>query len=1137
MLVGGVQAPSPLAAARSAAPLPMTPGASAEVHAADPKGGNLTLPGTVMGTPPYMSPEQTQGEQIDARTDQYAFGCMLYQMLTGRTPYIGRTGIEIMLQHTDPSKHPIPPRQLAPQLQLSESLEATILRLLAKHPDQRFPSMIEVAQALERELDLLLLASGDRRLLSAEQAQVLTENLPKAALILGGRRMPLWALIPVLCLFAIVAAGLGYRLMATRSTEKPRLQPGELAKLRASAMTVLRSNLAGTAPKELRIAALQALGQSRDGSLSKEIEPLLRDSDALVQMQAAEALGQLAEPSALAALQAGLAQSSQPVVKVALAGALRQLREPSGQRQLTEALRSKNSEVQFNAAMLLCDDSSVPQARKLLHSYMERDQTPEQVRQSILACLAQSGDTQARQKLGEYARGRGPERLDAARRLLQLGDDGGRELLRRTLRQGGPDALMAARILSGPDEPSSVQRLVDVVKNKSSAPPSLLLAAEGLGESGDAFHARLLGRLLAPPADAQLRSTAAASIVRLAAQDPETLSGNSLRWAQGALTNRDWLLRQAAVSVLGDAPSAEAVPLLAQLAKDSDIRIRRSALEALGHRREQAALLVLREGLSETDPQLRRESIHSLGQILSSPPLPGEQTGRSEAMQWLRTYFDHATTSEQTLVSQILAKQGDKTHRDKLHALAASSDPALRRTFAESSTAGTDELERALTDPVFAVRMAAAKRLATDGDHRAVEVLRAALQQGGADAVTAYGLLVRLGEAPGDPAELGPTLTAPEVDKRLAAVTALSTLPAEAALPLLLKAAHDPDAQVRIRAAVVAGRLPSKDGVAAGGPVWQLLLTDRDGAVRARTQALLARSTELPAPIEESTPVDEPAPQPDLGGGHTRSPVDAAVADASSAAAPVGIASPAETPAKSEPDATAEADPEAAADPESGADSAEATALLIIETEPGVLYQLDHRPWQVVGSAPIALTPGTHHLSAMSGQQELTAVAQKTVNVHLDASRAEHLSHVAQESFRHEEYRKAQRQLEQALLLCSQDRKNAVPCAILALDMTFRLGRVRAEQNEWPAAMNEYQKVAVLLHKTKGRSELKGQLDQAMKKLRGAVCKVVVRQRVGHHCAEDTVWVGSETHMIKVGERLEPIEPKAGGELQVGTCK
>ena len=85
--------------------------------------------------------------------------------------------------------------------------------------------------------------------------------------------------------------------------------------------------------------------------------------------------------------------------------------------------------------------------------------------------------------------------------------------------------------------------------------------------------------------------------------------------------------------------------------------------------------------------------------------------------------------------------------------------------------------------------------------------------------------------------------------------------------------------------------------------------------------------------------------------------------------------------------------------------------------------------------------------------------------------------------------------------------------------------------------MTEYQKAAALLHRAKGRSELHGQLDKAMRELRGYVCKVVVRERVGHRCVEDTVWVGPGARTVKVGERQEQIEAQAGAELQLGACK
>ncbi len=101
---------------------------------------SLTRKGTVLGTPHYMSPEHSEGVTPDARSDLYALGCMLYEMLAGTVPYSASTALAVCYKH----RHaPIPrlPEALAPAQPLID-------RLLAKDRDERFGTAREVREAL-----------------------------------------------------------------------------------------------------------------------------------------------------------------------------------------------------------------------------------------------------------------------------------------------------------------------------------------------------------------------------------------------------------------------------------------------------------------------------------------------------------------------------------------------------------------------------------------------------------------------------------------------------------------------------------------------------------------------------------------------------------------------------------------------------------------------------------------------------------------------------------------------------------------------------------------------------------------------------------------------------------------------------
>ena len=115
----------------------------------DPHLPTLTREGVTVGTPKYMSPEQARGEVLDARSDQFSWGVMAYELLAGKTPWDDpRGGLHVV--HNLLFEEP--PR-LGAQVPVPEALEALVMRTLRKDAGMRFPSMDDVILALEATLD------------------------------------------------------------------------------------------------------------------------------------------------------------------------------------------------------------------------------------------------------------------------------------------------------------------------------------------------------------------------------------------------------------------------------------------------------------------------------------------------------------------------------------------------------------------------------------------------------------------------------------------------------------------------------------------------------------------------------------------------------------------------------------------------------------------------------------------------------------------------------------------------------------------------------------------------------------------------------------------------------------------------
>jgi len=183
----------------------------------------VTITGTVLGTSEYIAPEQARGQQVDAQTDVYSLGVVLYELLTGGVPYDGDNFVTVALKHVN---EPVP-SVLEHRPDAPPRLALAIERAMAKSPDERYESMDGLVEELEANLAELDPISEGATMISRRPLALKRQRPPRQRRRFG----VFWPMAAVLAVLAVAALGALGALALRDDGSNPQAAPNQPVRL------------------------------------------------------------------------------------------------------------------------------------------------------------------------------------------------------------------------------------------------------------------------------------------------------------------------------------------------------------------------------------------------------------------------------------------------------------------------------------------------------------------------------------------------------------------------------------------------------------------------------------------------------------------------------------------------------------------------------------------------------------------------------------------------------------------------------------------------------------------------------------------------------------------------------------------